>query len=203
MMTLHYSPTSPFVRKVMVLLHELGQADNIALCAAGGTALDPAEGLAAHNPLTKIPALQRPDGCTLYDSRVICQFLDAQANAGLYPAAPRLWETLTLEATADGILDAAVLMVYEARLRPPEHCLSNIVEAQWLKVSQALDTVNSRWMAHLAGPMDMSHIAMGCALGYLDFRHDDRNWRMGHDALATWFDAFAERPSMKATLPPA
>ncbi len=202
MMTLHYSQTSPFVRKIMVLLHELGKTDDVTLSADGGTALDPAESLAAHNPLGKIPALQRPDGCTLYDSRVICQYLDAQSQSGLYPASPRLWETLTLEATADGILDAAVLMVYEARLRPPEHCLDVIVEAQWLKVSQALDAVNSRWMAHLAGPMDMSHIAMGCALGYLDFRQDARNWRAGRDALAAWYETFAQRPSMQSTLPP-
>lgn len=201
MMTLYYSQTSPFVRKVMVLLHETDQIDDVNIAISGGTALDPAAGLAAHNPLTKIPALERPDGCTLYDSRVICRFLDTRAESSLYPTDKRLWETLTLEATADGMLDAAVLMVYEGRLRPEEHCLPQIVEAQWSKVSQALDAVNTRWMAHLAGPMDMSHIALACALGYLDFRQEDRNWRQGRDALASWYTAWAERPSMKATLP--
>ena len=99
-MKLHYSPTSPYVRKVMVLLHETGQLGDVRLHEASGTPLNPAEGLEASNPLTKVPALERDDGPTLYDSRVICAYLDDRATARLYPSGPARWETLTLEATA-------------------------------------------------------------------------------------------------------
>ncbi|MDJ0827621.1 MAG: glutathione S-transferase [Rhodobacter sp.] len=191
---------SPFVRKVRVLLHETGQTGDVALLDVATTpmATDPA--VAAANPIGKIPALIRPDGPTLYDSRVICRYLDARVGAGLYPEA-RIWEVLTLEATADGIMEAAVLMVYEGRARPEEMRYAPWVEAQWAKVTRALDAVGARRMGHLAGKPDMSHIAMGCALGYLDFRHADRAWRAGRDALAAWYADFADRPSMVATVP--
>jgi glutathione S-transferase len=122
---------------------------------------------------------------------------------GLYPAPPRLWDTLVLEATADGILDAAVLMVYEARIRPEELRYGPWVEGQWGKVSRALDTLEARWMDHLAGPLDIGHIAVGCALGYLDFRHAARDWREGRPALAAWAAGFGARASMTATAPKA
>ena len=201
-MKLFHSPTSPYVRKVMVVLHETGQLEDVSLQTASGTPLAPAAGLASANPLTKVPALERPDGCTLYDSRVICQFLDARKGAGLYPEGSRRWETLTLEATADGILDAALLMTYEARLRPEPIRMVDFVDGQWAKIAQACRAVNDRWMAHLAGPLDMGQIAMGCALAYVDFRHGDRGWRQGNDALATWFQGFEQRESMQATRPP-
>ena len=153
------------------------------------------------NPLTKVPALERPDGCTLYDSRVICRYLDDRARAGLYPDG-RLWETLTLEATADGIMEAAVLMVYEHKMRPGEAFVEAWVDAQWAKVERAVGALNARWMSHLRGPLDMGQIAVGCALGYLDFRHDARNWRKGNDALAAWARKFDSRDSMQATAPP-
>ncbi|MGB5067721.1 MAG: glutathione S-transferase C-terminal domain-containing protein, partial [Albidovulum sp.] len=108
---------------------------------------------------------------------------------------------LTLEATADGMLDAAILMVYESRLRPEDKRFAEWVEGQWGKVARALDALESRWIGHLNGPLDMGQIALGCALSYLDFRHDARGWREGHPALAAWYKGFAARPSMKATEP--
>jgi len=199
-MQLFYAAASPFVRKVMVTLHETEQLDDVELVDATGTPLDASDMPTAHNPLGKIPALTRKDGPAIYDSRVICRFLDARAAAGLYPDRS-LWETLTLEATADGIMDAAVLMVYEARCRPENMQSIDWVDGQWDKIGRALDAVTTRWMSHLAGPLDMGQIAMACALGYLDFRHDDRAWRKGHDALDDWFAAFAQRDSMQATRP--
>lgn len=199
-MQLFYAAASPFVRKALVTLHETGQVGDVELVDAGGTPLDAGSMPIAHNPLGKIPALTRPDGPALYDSRVICRYLDDRAKAGLYPDRS-LWDVLTLEATADGIMEAAVLMVYEARCRPENLQSTDWVDAQWGKVGRALDAVTTRWMSHLAGPLDMSHIAIACALGYLDFRHDDRSWRTGRDALDDWFAAFAERPSMQATRP--
>ncbi|NEX47990.1 glutathione S-transferase [Pseudotabrizicola algicola] len=200
-MKLFYSPTSPYVRKVMVLITETGLS-GIDLTPASGTPVAPDSGVIARNPLGKIPALEREGAPTLYDSRVICQFLNAQAGARLYPEAPRLWETLTLEATADGILDAALLMVYETRIRPEDCRHAPWVEGQWSKIARALDDLENRWMDYLtAGPLDMGKIALGCALGYLDFRHAGRHWRMGRPLLAAWEAELAARPSMQATLP--
>ena len=191
---------SPFGRKVKVLLHESGQFDDIEMVMAMTTpvATDPA--VAAANPIGKIPALVRDDGPAIYDSRVICRFLNDRAGGGFYPEA-RLWETLTLEATADGIMEAAILMVYEHRVRPPEKVYDGWIEAQWAKVERSVSAINDRWMSHLNGPLDMSQIAVACALAYLDFRHSDRNWRKGNDALDDWYAVFAERDSMKATPP--
>jgi glutathione S-transferase len=131
---------------------------------------------------------------------VICRYLDARAGADLYPPA-RIWDVLTLEALADGILDAAVLMVYEGRCRPEAGRSADWVEAQWEKVDRALAVLDTRWMSHLSGRLDMGQIAVGCALGYLDFRHGDRAWRQGRAALADWERAFAELPAMRETRP--
>jgi len=200
MMQLFYSPASPFVRKVRVVLQESGQTDAVSMVATTGGPLDTAEMPLAQNPLGKIPTLVRPDGPALYDSRVICRYLDDRFELGFYPEA-QIWDVLTLEATADGILDAAVLMVYETRWRPEGMVYAPWVEAQWDKVARALDAIEQRWMAHLAGKLDMAHIALGCALGYLDFRHGDRDWRIERPALSGWFTELAERDGMKLTAP--
>ncbi len=201
-MKLYFSPASPYVRKVMVVLHETGQLNDVELVDATGTPMAPDENLPAKNPLAKIPALERPDGPTLFDSRVICAFLDDRAQAGLYPAGAHRWETLTLEAMADGIMDAALLITYESRLRPQDKQMAQWADAQWSKIARACAALNSRWMSHLAGPLDMGQIAVGCALGYADLRHDARGWRNGNDALAAWFQGFGSRPAMVATQPP-
>ena len=199
-MQLFRSPTSPFVRKVMVTLHETGQIDEVALVDAAGTPVAPGTMPVGQNPLGKIPTLVRDDGPALFDSRVICRYLDERAGAGLYPAA-RIWEVLTLEALADGVLEAAVLMVYESRLRPADLVYPPWVEGQWDKIARALDALEDRWMSHLHGPLDMAQIAVGCALGYLDFRHEARDWRAGRPELAAWQAGFAARPAMQATRP--
>jgi glutathione S-transferase len=186
---------------VKVVLVETGLIDKVELVAVGGTPLDPGTMPVAQNPLGKLPVLARADGPALYDSRVICRYLDDLGGGRLYPGKPRLWDTLTLEATAHGISEAALLMTYEVRVRPAEHRLEAWIEAQWAKVARALDAVEARWMAHLAGPLDCAQIAVGCALGYVDFRHGTRQWRAGRPALAGWEARFAQRPSMQATRP--
>jgi glutathione S-transferase len=200
---LYNSPTSPFVRKIMVVLHETGQLADVELVPAGGTPIEPGSLPLARNPLGKIPTLERDDGPALYDSRVIARYLDDRAGGRLYPGKPRLWETLTLEATADGMMEAAVLIVYEGRTRPEALRHGPWVEAQWGKVARALDAIEARWMAHLAAPLDAAQIGLGCALGYLDFRLGERGWRDGRPALAAWEARFAERPAMQATRPVA
>ncbi|WP_071674394.1 glutathione S-transferase [Nioella nitratireducens] len=198
-MTLLSSPASPFVRKVRVVLLETGQ-DDVALQEVTTTPMATAPEVAAANPVGKIPALMRDDGPAIYDSRVICRYLNARAAADLYPES-HIWETLTLEATADGIMDAAVISVYEKRVRPEEFRYQPWLDAQWAKVTHALDALEARWMSHLHGPVDMGHIAIGCALGYLDFRHPDKDWRTGRDSLTAWEAKFADRAAMRATLP--
>jgi glutathione S-transferase len=202
-MKLFHAPLSPFVRKVMVLLHEAGATDRVTLVPAAGHPLDPGTMPVDRNPLGKIPALERPDGPTLYDSRVITRYLDDLLHAGLYPAAPHLWDTLVIEATGDGIADAAVLMRYEVFVRPEATRSPEWADAQWQKIARALGALEERWMSHLAGPVDMGQIAVGCALGYLDLRHSERDWRGTHPALAGWFAGFGARPAMQATAPVA
>ena len=201
-MQLLTGPTSPYCRKVEVLLRESGLKEHVTEVMGSGTPLEPNATTIVTNPLGKIPALIRDDGPALYDSRVICRYLDSLAGNVYYPET-RLWEVLTLEATAEGIIDAALLMAYEWRLRPEDRRFEPWVEGQWTKIARALDVIEARWMSHLGGRLDMSHIAVGCALGYLDFRHDARGWRNGRPSLAAWFAEFSGRPSMQDTVPQA
>ncbi len=193
------SGASPFVRKVRVLAAEAGITD-IPYVEVKTTPMGGEDKINAANPLGKIPALVRDNGPTIYDSNVVCRYLDDRAGSGFYPKA-RLWETLTLEATGDGIMEAALGIVYEKRLRPEALWWPDWFEAQWVKVARALDAIERQWMSHLHGPVDMGQISVACALGYLDLRHGDRNWRDGRDALAAWYKGFSERPSMVATAP--
>jgi glutathione S-transferase len=200
-MILHASPSSPFVRKVRVLLLEAGNADAVTLAAATGTPIDAAKMPVDSNPLGKIPVLERDDGPPVHDSRVICRYLDHRLNAGLYPEPPNLWRTLTLESMADGIADASILIRYEQVLRDAAFRSDAWIAGQWAKIARALDEVESRWLAHLAGPLDMGQVALGAALGHLDFRHAGRDWANGRPGLAAWWAGFSARPSMAATAP--
>ena len=202
-MKLFHSHSSPFVRKITVLLHEAGQAAAVKMETVKGSPLAPGSYPIALNPLGKIPALVTDDGQAIFDSRVICRHLDDLFQTGLYPAAPDLWQVLTLEALADGMLDASVLMRYEAVARPPEHQDAAWLEAQWAKVARALDALETGRSSVLEGPLNIGHIAVGCALGYLDFRHTDRNWADGRPKLGAWWREVAARPSFTMTAPPA
>ncbi|MBE1281942.1 MAG: glutathione S-transferase [Rhodobacteraceae bacterium] len=198
-MKLYFASASPFVRKVMVLLHETGQLEDVEIHDVATTPVTPSDDLRSSNPLAKIPALERGDGPTLYDSRVICAYLDDRAGGKLYAGG---WDTKVLEATAEGIMDAAVLMSYEKRLRPEDKQWEDWKTAQLGKVLSACSALNTRWMAHLRGPLGIGHIGVACALGYVDFRHPDAGWRVGNEALADWYSDFESRPSMQATKPP-
>lgn len=200
-MKLFHSPASPFVRKVMVCVHELGLADQVEIVETATTPVATDAALKAANPLGKLPCLVRDDGPAIYDSRVITRYLNGTSDGPLYPEA-RIWDVLTLEATADGLMEAAVLMVYEKRVRPEDKVFDGWIDAQWGKAKGALNAIEARWMGHLAGPVDAGQIGVACALGYLDFRHADRDWRAEVPALAKWYSDFAARPSMVATVPP-
>ena len=201
-MRLYHSPTTPFGRKVMVLILELGLTDRIEIADVMGTPLVPGTLPVDQNPLGKIPALQTDAG-VIYDSRVICRYLNDLAGAALYPTGAALWKTLTLEALVDGILEAALAMVYEVRLRPADKQFPDWIEAQWAKAARALDAIEAEWMDQLSGAVTMPQIALGCALDYLDFRLGPRAWREGRPKLAAWEAEFAKRPAMLATRPVA
>ena len=203
-MRLYHSPTSPYVRKVMVLRHETGLLDRVTLISASGTPINPGSLPVDHNPLGKVPVLETAMG-VMFDSRVICRYLDDMAHAGAYPVGDAVWQTLTLEALADGILDAALLMVYETRLRPEEVRFAPWVEAQATKIVRALDALEADWVGHLTaardGCPDMGAVAVAAAVGYVDFRLGHLDWRLGRPQLAAWDAAFAVRASMMATQP--
>jgi len=197
-MQLIMAEASPFARKVRVLLRETGQLKDVQEVHVATSPMNTDAKVKAANPTGRIPSLIRPDGPALYDSRVITRYLDARVNAGLYPEAG-LWDVLTLEATGDSMMDSAVSISYESRLRPEHMVSTDWMDVQWTKVMGGCDALQSDWMPQLNGPMTMAHISTACALGYLDLRHDARNWRQGHDALATWFATFAKRDSMVDT----
>ena len=199
-MQLFYAIPSPYARKARVMAIESGLADQIdfVTIAARPDAPDPV--LQAANPLGKIPALVRDDGSTIHDSRVIARYFDAQAGTNFY-ADDRLWEVLTLESLASGIMDAAVNMIYEQRFRAAAIVSHDWLNWQWFKVESALDALRSDWADHLIGPLCAGQMTVGCALGYLDFRHGPRNWRDGRPDLARWSEEFAAHPSMQMTAP--
>lgn len=199
-MKLLMSPSSPYVRKVRVMIREANLMDAVEEIEVTTSPLATDAAVAAANPTGRIPALLRTDGPAIFDSRVITRFLDDHAKTGLYPQS-RLWEVLTLEALADGIMDSAVGITYELRLRPAEKQYDVWMDVQWDKIARGIAAINAQWMSHLAGPLDMAQIGVASALGYLDLRHDARGWRNGNAALDKWFSKFSERESMIATKP--
>lgn len=202
MLKLFYAPTSAYVRKVMVTAIELGLADQIEKLPSAAHPVKRDERIALANPLAKIPAAITPEGDTLFDSRVICEYLDAQApGLSLFPVEPRKrWQALTLQALGDGLVDAALLSRYEQVMRPPERQWDDWVQGQLTKVDAAVARLDETVEA-LTGSLTIGQIAAGCALGYLDFRFAHRPWRKKHPRLADWYASFAERPSMQATIP--
>ena len=197
-MKLIMAEASPFARKVRVLLRETNQLKDVEEVSIATSPFQVNEQAKAANPTGRIPSLIRADGPALYDSRVITRYLDAKAAAGMYPEA-KLWDVLTIEATGDSMMDSAVSISYELRLRPQEKVSSEWTDAQWSKVMGGCDALQSQWMDLLNGPLTLAHISIACALGYLDLRHDARNWLQGHDALAAWFADFSKRPSFQET----
>jgi glutathione S-transferase len=198
-----YSATSPFVRKCLICAHELSLFGRLELIPAAAHPVNRDRSVVAVNPLGKVPTLVTDEGIVLYDSRVICEYLNSLGNRLLLPTQGALrWTALADQALADGIMDAAILTRYETAVRP-EHLLWNDwVTGQLDKVTCGLAALELRARA-LGERVDMGTIAFGCALGYLDFRFAALGWREKHPDTAVWFDRFAKRDSMMATRPPA
>ncbi len=197
MLTLRSSPASPFGRKVKISMIELGLTDKIEIVVADTT--NPTDPLRKQNPLGKIPTLVLEDRSTLFDSRVIVDYLDHLAGGGrIIPAGAERFAQLRLQALADGICDAALLQVYEVRFRAAEMRHAGWVENQQGKIDRALATLEAEPPAFADRPR-IGEIALACALGYLDLRHEGK-WRAAHPRLVAWLDAFAAKvPAFEAT----
>ena len=196
-MKLRHSPASPFVRKVLVVAHELGLVGRIEIDTVTRSAAYPHQMVVPENPLMKIPALVTDDGQVLFDSRVICEYLDTLADGGrFFPAdGPARWTALRRQALGDGIADAVILCSYEQR-RPEDRRWSGWTDAQTLKVHQGLAAAEAEG---LSGPLRIGQVAIACAISYLDLRFPEDGWRERHPRLAAWYRDMEQLPAMQAT----
>jgi glutathione S-transferase len=198
-MQLHYNIASPFARKVLAVAIETGLDERIERVKRLMTPVAPDALLNADNPLGKIPCLVT-DGMALYDSPVICEYLDSlHHGARMFPSGPARWTALRRQALADGIMDAAVLTRYETFLRPQEVRWDAWIDSQKQKFLRALDALEFEGAS--LGVVDIGTLAIACALGYLDFRFPDDDWRAGRPRLAAWLEQFAQRPAIANTAP--
>jgi len=201
-MRLWSNPASPFARKVRIVARETGLDKGIEEMSIMVSPVKPHADLAKENPLVKIPALTTPDQGTLYDSAVICEYLDSlHKGAPLFPkAGPERWRELRLQALGDGILEAAVLMRYESAVRPQALQWGDWIAGQFGKVRSGIDALEREcggWGERFA----IGQITAACVCGYLDFRFPDEKWRATHPVLEKWFAKISQRPSVTATVP--
>jgi glutathione S-transferase len=196
-MKLSFSGASPYVRKAMACAITRGIEGQIS--DLGLKTADPA--LAALNPLAKIPTFVTPDGMALYDSPVICEYLDSVGSAPkLFPASgPARWKALQLQALGDGIMDASQPRRREIAL-PQDDGRVEYIATQRGKVSRALDKLETE-ADQLGLLTTIGDITVGCALGYLDFRYQNEPWREGHPKLAAWYAKVIALPPLAKTVP--
>ncbi|MEM6676514.1 MAG: glutathione S-transferase N-terminal domain-containing protein [Pseudomonadota bacterium] len=200
-MKLYFSPTSPFVRKVMLVLYLRNLVGQVQLITAAGTPLEPNKLVVGANPVGKIPALETDSGAVLADSKVITRYLDKLSGGGLYPSDDSEFAVLTRESMADAIMEAGILAVYETRLRPEAHRLSNMIDAYTSKITRMVKAFEAEADAITKEPVTIDQIALACAFGYLDFRFPGLPWRGDAPKVAAWFDEYRETPAMLHTAP--
>jgi Glutathione S-transferase len=202
-MKLHWSPTSPFVRKVLIVLHETGLIDSVEFVRTPVAMDKPNLGLQPDNPLLKLPTLVLDDGYALYDSRVICEYLATKAGSEIFPSDPDLRiKALRQQALGDGLMD--VLLLYRQELlKPAERSTQAWIDSFAIKVEGTLAKLDEIYGGQGADTaFDIGAITNGCALSYLDFRFAELDWRAAHPALAAWHkDVFMSRASVLATQP--
>jgi glutathione S-transferase len=199
-MKLHWSPRSPFVRKVMIVAHELKLVDRIECVRTVAATTKPHLALMEDNPLSKIPTLMLEDGTVLYDSPVICEYLDGlHAGPKLIPLYGKARLTaLRRQALGDGFLDFLLLLRNEGERAHPSDVHLSTYNTKRAAVLRSLEREAAE-LAHT--PFGIGHIAIGCSLSYLDFRFAKDDWRTPHPAIARWHKHFAARPSVQATEP--
>ena len=198
-MQLHYSPTSPYVRKVNVLAIECGLDARIERINTNPWVAD--EALLANNPLSKVPTLITDEGLVLFDSPVVCEYLDTlHGGERLIPLeGTERWKVLRTQAICDGILDAAILRFLEAK-RPESLRSGDWEQMQKASVMRSLNTLEAELPAWPTA-ISLSHICAGVVLGYLDFRFSHEDWRLDHPNLSAWYNEFSQRASMQTTIP--
>jgi glutathione S-transferase len=200
-MKLHWSPRSPFVRKVMIVAQELGVADRITCVRTVVAMTRPHLELMRENPLSKIPTLVLDDHTVLYDSPVICEYLDQTYGPRLIPAgfAERM-SALRRQALGDGFLD--LLLWWRNERDRPVELRSELHLGCYAEKRRATLAALEREASDLgATALSIGHIAIGCALSYLDFRFAAEDWRNAHPQIAAWHANFAGRASVRATEP--
>lgn len=198
-MKLHWSPKSPYVRKVMVCARELGLEDRMELVRSVAAMLKPNERLMQDNPLSKIPTLVLDDGFTLFDSVVICEYLNELGGGSLFPPqGAGKWQALRWHALGDGLLDLLILWRNERERVLP---LQALLDAFETKAQAALRQLDDEAQALDETIFSIGHVALGCALGYLDHRFDSLDWRRVAPRLAAWFAEVRARPSFQSTEP--
>ena len=202
-MTLYFNAASPFARKVVVMLHETGQLDRVELQPTTLTPVSPSAELNANNPAGKLPALRLADGNVIHDSRVILDYLDHQhvGNLLIPREGSARWRRLTLASLADALMDAALLIRYETALRPEAKHWDLWLDGQQEKIERTLGYFEREAVTELSSSFDVAAITMAAALGYLDFRQPDLDWRGSYPGLANWYQEVSQRPSMTATQP--
>jgi len=197
---LYFSAASPYVRKVMVTAIETGLDKKIQQVPTSVVPTKPNADIARDNPLMKVPTLVTDGGEALFDSRVVCEYLDSLHDGRkLIPASGGdRWRVLRMQALGDGILDAGIISRYELAIRPQEKQWSDWLAGQAKKITQGLDLAETET---LGGPLNLGQIAIACAIGWLEFRKPIGDIRPGRPKLFAWYDEFAKRPSMQATVP--
>ena len=198
-MKLFHSPLSPYVRKVMIVAHEMGLVDQIDRVEGTGTPMAPNDEVLAANPVGRIPALVTEDAGPLVDSRVICRYLHAKGGGSMYGAGDD-WGILAREALAEGVTDSSLLGAYEFRLRPENLQYQPWVDGQYAKIRRGLKAFNDR-IDEMGGDFTIDQVALIAACGHVDFRHGALGWRDDCPALADWIEKMATRPSVAATVP--
>lgn len=201
-MKLYATSPSPFVRKVLVMAIETGLSGRIEHVPLTTTPVAPDSELIRSNPIAKMPTLITDTGTALYDSRVICEYLDSlHDGARMFPLETTArWTVLRRQALGDGVLDAAVSIRYETVLRPDEKRWSAWIEGQMGKVRRGLDTLENE-VATFDDDVNIGIITVACALGYLNFRYPEEDWRAPRPGLRDWYAKFATRESMATTEP--
>ena len=198
------NPASPFARKVRIVLRERALGGQIEEVETAVSPVAPNADLARSNPLVKIPALLLDDGTTLFDSRVICEYIDTLGSAPrLFPAAGmERFNALRLQSLCDGILDAAVITRYETAVRPEALRWKDWIAGQRAKIDGGVDALE-REQSSWGQTFGIGQVGAACVLGYLDFRFPDITWRSHHPRLAAWFEEISKRPSVRDTTPKA
>jgi len=200
-MKIYFSPFSPYVRKCLVTAHEVGLDGRVQLLPSNANPVQRDREIIARNPLGKVPTFITDEGAVLYDSRVICEYLDELGGGTLFPrSGAGRWDALTLQALGDGILDGALLARYEDVARPEGLRWPEWRAGQLDKAETSLAHLDAHPALISPGRVDIGTLTVACALWYLDLRFSEFDWRSRHTAVGQWFAEFSKRPSLQKSL---